>query len=490
MKLQADSPDLNGTPAISPSARAEKKSSFIIPFVGAVLLPALIGLLKPELIGNLVSLIYLLALCLPPYILARIIYDWTRNERSLIGSILQYVRPLPPGLVFGADLKKYAFPWVTTGLVLINGILFFGVPKELKDIFVFFPHGDPGVVQVFISVFTSAFLHADLWHYLGNMLFLWAFGSTVEPRIGSSRYLLVYFLCIVTSKIIVFTLLSIKSIQLDSPAIMENFHSLGASGAVAGVMGIFVVRCYFARVSVSFPFLFIPFLSLSLRVQGTLLISLFFAKDIAGSVAQYDFDHVRVNYWSHMGGYLGGFVLGYLFKLHRAASEEAVKVKAQRLDAKPYHKKEAIRLYNDILNDEPENETALRFFLSLRKFDPEKAQLYYVRLMQVLIKKDLSQAVELFREYFPKFMNVLPGQVLLRLGAHFYQSADLKRAQPCLELAAAKEGPWQAKAMLSLGRLFENTGSLERAIILFKEVALKFPDSPFEKMALDKLAEH
>jgi membrane associated rhomboid family serine protease len=489
MKLQSDSPALNGTHAISPSARAEKRSSIIFPIVGAFLLPILIGLLKPTLIGTLFSLFYLLALLLPPYIMVRIFYDWARNERSFFGSILQYVRPLPPGLVFGADLKKYVFPWVTTALVLINGVIYFAVPEEIKDVFVFFPHGDPSLIHILISAFTSAFLHADFWHYLGNMIFLWAFGSTIEPRIGSSRYFLVYFLCIIASKVIVFTLLSMKSMQLDSPATIENFHSLGASGAIAGIMGIFVVRCYFARVSVSFPFLFIPFLSLSLRVQGTFLISLFFAKDIAGSVAQFDFDHVRINYWSHMGGYLGGFVMGYLFKLHRAASEEAVKVKAQRLDDKPYSKKEATQLYGDILNDEPENEAALRYFLNLRKFNPEKAQLYYVHLMQVLIKKDVSQAVSLFREYFPKFMNALPGQVLLRLGAHFYQSADLKRAQPCLELASSKEGPWQAKALLSLGRLFEDIGSLERSKMLFKEVAVKFPDSPFGKIATEKLTE-
>ena len=131
----------------------------------------------------------------------------------------------------------------------------------------------------------------------------------------------------------------------------------------------------------------------------------------------------------------------------------------------------------------------MTYFLNLRKFDPDKAQLYYVRLMQVLIKKDVSQAVALLREYFPKFLNALPGQVLLRLGAHCYQSADLKRAQPCLELASSKEGPWQAKAMLSLGRLFEDIGSLERAKMLFKEIVEKFPDSPFEKMAIQKLAD-
>ena len=181
-------------------------------------------------------------------------------------------------------------------------------------------------------------------------------------------------------------------------------------------------------------------------------------------------------------------MLGYIMKLHLAASKEAVHTKAERCSKEPAKKEYAPKIYKDILKEEPENEAALKFFFNLSQFNEEEAELYYVRLIQVLIKKDFQQAVELVRENFPNFNSALPGQALFRLGTYFYQNYDFNEARLCLELASTKEGPWQAKATFSLGLTFEKIGSIDRAKMQFKEVAKRFPDSPFYKLAKEKLA--
>jgi len=215
----------------------------------------------------------------------------------------------------------------------------------------------------------------------------------------------------------------------------------------------------------------------------------FFAKDITGSVAQFGWWlFPGINYWAHVGGYLGGFLIGYFMRLYREASWEALQVKAKRFSQKSLRKKDATRLYGDILRQEPENEQALRYFFHhYLPLQPEKAGSYYACLMNVLVKKDFSKALDLFQEHFPSFMNALPGKILLQLGIHFYRNFNLEKAMTCFQLASEKEGPWQAKALFSLGITFEEMNHPFEAKKLFENVAERFPYTPFHKPALERL---
>ena len=260
------------------------------------------------------------------------------------------------------------------------------------------------------------------------------------------------------------------------------------SGAVAGIMGIFVIRCFFARVSISLPFLIFPNISISLKVQAVILVSLFFAMDISGSYKQFESDLVKIDYWAHVGGYLGGFLISYMMKLPREAAREAEKVKAQRYSESGYRTKDATKLYQKILADEPDNEAALEHFLKLHQFNEAKEKIYFIQLLQVLMKKNFPKAIELFNEYFPKNINELPGKILLQLGCYFFENADLNKARICLEMAADKTGPWQAKSMLQLGKTFEAIGSLDRAKLKFKEIIQKYPNTDFSSAAEGNLS--
>jgi len=462
--------------------------ALLYPLIVAVCLPILIGLLRPDILKGIHKFILYFVIFLPPFIIFRIFYDWTNNDLSLLGSFWKHLKPIPPGIVYDTDLKRASLPHMTLVLAIFNIIGYFCIPSHFVDKLVFLPSGDPSFPQIIASAFTSAFLHGSVSHLAGNMLFLWVFGSALEPRIGLKRFVLGYLSAIVCSNLIVTALLFTKYVISKSPEVFTSFHSLGASGAISGIMGIFVIRCFFARVSISFPLLFLPHVSIPLNVQAVVLIGIFFSFDISGSYKQYESELVRINYWAHVGGYLGGFLISYVMKLHREAAWEAARVKARRYSENVYRTKDATNLYRKILAEEPCNEEALEYFLKLHQFEEEKEKTYYIQLLHVLLKKNFPKAIELFTDHFPKYISELPGQILLQLGCHFFENADLNKARICLEMAASKTGPWQAKSMIQLAKTFEAIGNLDRAKSMFEEIIRKYPETHFSRTAEGKVS--
>lgn len=179
---------------------------------------------------------------------------------------------MPPGVIYNSDLKLDGLPVVTIIIITINVLLFFTIPESITDRFVFFPIGNPTLYEKLISVFTSAFLHGSLKHFGFNMIFLWVFGSALETRIGWRRFSGCYLIAIAGSKVLVWMLLSIQAHSSGNLELVNSFHSLGASGAISGIMGLFIVRCFYANVSIAVPVSMIPIpvagvLSIPLRVS-------------------------------------------------------------------------------------------------------------------------------------------------------------------------------------------------------------------------------
>ncbi len=105
-----------------------------------------------------------------------------------------------------------------------------------------------------------------------------------------------YLLCSVISSLICLNLLIIQVMVFDEPLLLLQYGSIGASGVISGLMGIFVIRCYFARLSLSLPILFNPIFSVPVRINRILLIGLFFAGDLAGSADQMVNADVMIDY--------------------------------------------------------------------------------------------------------------------------------------------------------------------------------------------------
>jgi membrane associated rhomboid family serine protease len=169
------------------------------------------------------------------------------------------------------------------------------------------PGLQPTPFTVYITLLTSMFMHGGIAHIFGNMLFLWIFGDNVENRLGHLRYLLFYLVCgLLASLAHVFATVAFGGNQL--------IPSLGASGAISGVLGGYILLYPGRRVRVIM-------MNVLTQVPAWVAIGLWFVFQlisglgILGSGSQ----EGGVAYAAHIGGFIAGLVLVKLFAIGRGA---------------------------------------------------------------------------------------------------------------------------------------------------------------------------
>jgi membrane associated rhomboid family serine protease len=197
---------------------------------------------------------------------------------------------------------RRSFPMVTYALIALNVAFFFvelngGDPFILRWAFVARRFlADPG--GGLLTVFTSMFMHGGWVHLGGNMLYLWIFGDNVEDRFGHLKFLVFYLLCGIAA--------TFAQMAFNSES---NVPNLGASGAIAGVLGAYILLFPGARVRVLMGRSVVPVPAL---VVIGLWIVLQFVSGI-GSIAN-TADTGGIAYMAHIGGFVTGFVLTLLFR--------------------------------------------------------------------------------------------------------------------------------------------------------------------------------
>ena len=152
--------------------------------------------------------------------------------------------------------------------------------------------------QQLFSLISFMFLHGGFWHLLGNMWSLYIFGDNIEDRLGSLRYLLFYLLCGLASGL--FHLL----LNLSS-----NVPTIGASGAIAGVMGAYFLLFPKSRILTVIPILFIPFF---IEIPAYFFLGIWFLLQFL-SAAGSDGIAGGIAWWAHIGGFISGMILLKLF---------------------------------------------------------------------------------------------------------------------------------------------------------------------------------
>lgn len=218
------------------------------------------------------------------------------------------------------------YPIVTVSLIVANLLIFFyelSLGARLNELVAeygliplrFFVGGgeDGGLLSRFYPFFSSMFLHGGWFHVGGNMLYLWIFGDNVEDRLGHLRYVVFYLLCGILAGLAQ-TVLYPRSMV----------PTIGASGAIAGVLGAYFLLYPTARVVTLVPIFFflqvveIPafaFLFFWIFIQflnGTATVTAS-AAEAGGGVA----------WWAHIGGFVAGMLLVHLFKKSRKAHYSA-----------------------------------------------------------------------------------------------------------------------------------------------------------------------
>jgi hypothetical protein len=272
-------------------------------------------------------------------------------------------------------------------------------------------------------------------------------------------------------------------ISMSGNGNFTDYHSLGASGAISGLMGLFVVRCFFARLTISFPVL--GLIGVPITTSGVVLIGLyFFTFDIIGSKDMLTKDlNLGVGYWAHVGGYLGGILIGYALRLHVEATAEALVVKSQRLKQNDLDRPELAEINKEILEQNPNDERVLLEFFHSSRWQKDKAGEYYLRLMQIYMKSDFSKAVALFTEHYPDYVQILPEATLFKLGVHYYQQYKLNEAAWCLERIVGQEGQLQEKSMMILGKIYGMLGNPAMAQRMFHRILTESRDPHFQNEA-------
>ncbi len=209
------------------------------------------------------------------------------------------------------------FPYVTIGIIIVNILIFlyelslgsgldefimkFGVVPLKVNYYSQVP--DLTFINTFFPFISSIFLHGGFVHLIGNMWFLWIFGDNIEDKLGHFKFIAFYFLCgIIASSVHVFF-----NIESKVPCV-------GASGAIAGVLGAYMITFPRARVVTIVPlFVFIQVMELpAIVVLGFWFVIQFFngAATITASTSG-----AGVAWWAHIGGFAAGVIILYITRI-------------------------------------------------------------------------------------------------------------------------------------------------------------------------------
>jgi membrane associated rhomboid family serine protease len=209
------------------------------------------------------------------------------------------------------DRPTRAFAFVTVAIIILNAVVFWhelslGNSHRVGSFFASFAltpahlTHEPSADSV-LTIFTSMFMHGGWLHITGNMLYLWIFGNNVEDSVGHFKFILFYLLCGIAAAA------TQVAISPDSTVPM-----IGASGAVSGVLGAYLLLLPRARVLVLFP---IWIFWRVFYVPAMLMLVFWFGLQLLSGLAVLRVDvNGGVAFWAHIGGFVAGMLLIPIFK--------------------------------------------------------------------------------------------------------------------------------------------------------------------------------
>ena len=205
------------------------------------------------------------------------------NRLLLAANVLVFVYTLtllrnPAAL--DAFYQRYAFDWNEFTRAITGGDLSFAT---------------------FVPLFTHMFVHGGWLHVLGNMLYLWIFGDNVEDRLGSVPYVVFYLLCGIVAAV--------------GQGLVQPEPMVGASGAIAGVLGAYLVLFPAARIS---TLVFLGIFITIVQLPALIVIGFFIVLQVIDALAELRFTAhqatTNVAYFAHVFGFVAGIVLFFVFR--------------------------------------------------------------------------------------------------------------------------------------------------------------------------------
>ncbi len=333
------------------------------------------------------------------------------------------------------------------------------------------------------------FLHADFFHITFNSLFLLVFGPPVEDRLGWKEYLFFYFFTGISAD-----LLHNKMIGLF---VRDGLFipGLGASGAISGIMGVYLYRCHYSKVKLAFDLL-LPY---RIKIPAYIILPFWFLKDLIGGVESLQEEGGGIAFWAHVGGFLAGFVAGWYLENKAQTKKERLEFVAESTLESYTDYGEGIEASEKLLETDSDNpEIHLSLARAKTRFwaTPE-ARLHYEKAIKGLLKRDPTKAMEVFIEYWEKYLDVLEAKDQVRISLLLGQNGQINLSALTLQKLIFSDHPSDPhleKAYLILGRIYhEKLGREDLARSVYERYLEKFPESKdralFEKMlrsALEK----
>ncbi|MBD2569914.1 rhomboid family intramembrane serine protease [Anabaena lutea] len=206
-------------------------------------------------------------------------------------------------------------PYFTYGLIGMNIVIFLhevslssGQLEQFFQLYALIPREfTNNLAGEWTTLFTSQFLHGGWWHLISNMLYLWIFGNNIEERLGHFKYLIFYLFCGASAALCQWFI-----------GMNSAIPSLGASGAIAGVLGAYLL--WFPQAKIK-TLVFLGFFVTIINVPAVVMIGLFFIQNLISGFASLQasanmsVETGGVAYWAHIGGFVFGMIFAPLFRL-------------------------------------------------------------------------------------------------------------------------------------------------------------------------------
>ncbi|HEY3329973.1 MAG TPA: rhomboid family intramembrane serine protease [Capsulimonadaceae bacterium] len=366
------------------------------------------------------------------------------------------------------DRAVRSFPWITTALVAINVVCFLATRSALDgagdlvatpfDRFGLTPH------SVNIPSFISyLFMHENVSHLLWNLGFLWLFGPSVEDALGSWFFAALYF-----GGGIAAGLLNTATVMLVASTLPVAYTPLiGASGAIAAVLGVYAVRFYRSNIRIYW----VPFALLAKgngiwEAPALVGLALWLAQNIIGAVSSLvDPGHASIAYWAHIGGFVFGVAIAQVGDMLGEGKKEYLMHEARTSNAKGDDKgaSEAMTKYRMALQRKPDDLEARRMLAGFAERYPDKAS---------------PMRAQLADEY---------GALIAYCFSHFHAAQGMFWIEQTRILALHPTLP--PKTFVALARHLIVRGSPDAAARVYSRLIADFPDSHEAKTARLELAE-
>ena len=218
----------------------------------------------------------------------------------------------------------YSLPlvtWVLMGINIIVFVVMHIMPENVMHSFVYqygmvaarYTHPEWAIHNLFpqdyyLSFFTSMFLHGGWIHIIINMMFLWIFADNIEDRMGRGRFIIFYLLCGLIATYIQFY----SNPDAVAPVV-------GASGAIAGVLGAYFFLYPFARIVIWVPLFFLP---IFFEMPAIAFLGFWVIIQLQQATTSVSAD---VAWWGHLGGFIAGVILFRLFLREQVFDQDELK---------------------------------------------------------------------------------------------------------------------------------------------------------------------